>query len=167
MHAEPRLPEHCVQFAAELAWGDSDYGNPFGSATPLDPDNPDHMQWVYEVALKRAQERGIEGVTLQLAQGVVKNIVPAIAATNALVAAACANEAFKYVTGAAAALDNIMMYNGASGIYTYAFQYPRNERCGVCSAFVLTAAPTMKLRELIDCLVSDPHLFVLPCLFSS
>lgn len=94
----PRLPEHCIEWASVLEWPKVHDGkNVFQlrsvmltDSSPqdkkLDTDDPEHIGWLYKTALARAQEFKIEGVTWSLTQGVVKNIIPAIASTNAIIA---------------------------------------------------------------------------------
>ena len=89
----PRLPEHCIEWASVLEWPRLFPGNSFRpielthlTDTKLDHDNPEHIQWLFETASARAKEYRITGVTYSLTQGVVKNIIPAIASTNAIIA---------------------------------------------------------------------------------
>jgi len=144
----PRQPQHCIEWAHIIAWEEQRKGD------VLDTDDPEHITWLYKTALARAQEFNIPGVTYSLTQGVVKNIIPAIASTNAIVAASCTSEALKIVTSCAPFLDNYMMYTGdsdASGLYTYKFQAERQEDCPVCGnlAKTLEIDPNMTLGDFI------------------
>jgi len=147
----PRLPEHCIEWAHLIQWKNEFEDKKF------DADNPEDMKWMYETALKRAAEFNISGVTLRLTQGVVKHIIPAIAATNAIIAAAEANEAFKIATNCSEYLNNYMMYNGVTGVYTYTFEYEKKETCPVCgtSETTYTVSPDLRLEEFIDLLAQD------------
>jgi len=122
----PRLPEHCIEWASVLEWPK------VNREKTLDTDDPDHISWLYNVALKRAKEFNIEGVTWSLTQGVVKNIIPAIASTNAIIAASCCNEAFKIATSSAAYLKNYFMFMGTESVYSHTFEHERRDDCPVC-----------------------------------
>ncbi|KLO11889.1 hypothetical protein SCHPADRAFT_854754 [Schizopora paradoxa] len=148
----PRLPEHCIEWASVLEWprvhGDK----------KMDNDDPEHIGWLYSTALKRAKEFNIDGVTWSLTQGVVKNIIPAIASTNAVIAAACCNEAFKIATSSAAYLDNYFMYMGNDSIYTLTFQPERREDCPVCgnNSLPIEISKDMTVEQLIETLGERP-----------
>lgn len=90
-----------------------------------------------------------QGVTYQLTQGVVKNIIPAIASTNAIISAACALEALKTVTMCSTGLNNYMMYTGNTGIYTHTVSYEKDAGCPICSAGTLVpVTPEMTLQQV-------------------
>ena len=88
----PRQPQHCIEWAHIIAWDEQRKDD------TLDTDDPEHITWLYQTALERAKQFNISGVTYSMTQGVVKNIIPAIASTNAIIAAACCNEAYKIIT---------------------------------------------------------------------
>merc|ERR1711988_122820 len=131
----------------------------FGSRV-FDGDNAEDVQWIYERALERANQFNIDGVTYRLTLGVVKNIIPAIASTNAIIAAACSNEAIKFLTGMSRGLNNYMYYNGNEAIATYTIPQQIKENCVVCQNMSLTKTikPDMKLEEFIHLLKVDPRL---------
>jgi NEDD8-activating enzyme E1 len=142
----PRLPEHCIQYAYVISWEET-----FGKNKNVDKDSPQDMKWIYEKALERADRFGIQGVTYQLTMGVVKNIIPAIASTNALVSAACVGEALKVMSGCNFTMDNYMMYMGQTGVYVNTFVYARESECYICSRKNLEVATklTTTLKEFI------------------
>ncbi|XP_053705476.1 NEDD8-activating enzyme E1 catalytic subunit isoform X1 [Synchiropus splendidus] len=152
----PRLPEHCIEYARILQWPKD---KPFGE-TSLDGDNPEHIQWVFERAQERAAEFNITGVTYRLTQGVVKRIIPAVASTNAVIAAACASEVFKIATSAYMPLNNYLVFNDVDGLYTYTFEAERKENCSACSQVPqdLQFSPSAKLQEVLEYLTGHASL---------
>lgn len=89
----PRLPEHCIEYVKLIQWAKE---NPW--SVPIDGDDPQHISWIYEKSMERALQFNITGLTYRLVQGVVKNIIPAVASTNAVIAAVCATEVNYYST---------------------------------------------------------------------
>jgi ubiquitin-activating enzyme E1 C len=152
----PRLPEHCIEYARLLLWPKE---KPFGDdATAIDGDDPAHISWIYEKAVERGAQYGIQGITYRLTQGVVKHIIPAVASTNAVIAAACATEVFKMATSCCSPLNNYMVFNDAEGIYTYVYEQERNPNCLACSnrPQKLEFSPKDKLQDVLDHLIQAP-----------
>merc|ERR1719253_2217001 len=142
----PRIPEHCIAYAYVLQWP-KEFPD-----RKLDADSPSDMKWVYERALERAEKFGIEGVTYMLTMGVVKNIIPAVASTNAIVSAVCVNEAMKVLSFCSQSLNTYMMYMGSDGVHSLSFVYEKKETCPVSSSRTQTLAlpATTTLNALLQ-----------------
>ncbi|KAL4994685.1 hypothetical protein BDV10DRAFT_176347 [Aspergillus recurvatus] len=149
----PRQPQHCIEWAHQIAWQDKRKNDTF------DSDDMEHIGWIYNAALERAKEFNISGVTFQMTQGVVKNIIPAIASTNAVIAAATTSEALKIATSCNPFLENYMMYAGEEGVYTYTFEAEKKPDCPVCGnlARKITVNPDATLEEFIETLGERPE----------
>eukprot|EP00850_Spirogloea_muscicola_P013304 SM000089S23860 [mRNA] locus=s89:479327:482609:+ [translate_table: standard] len=129
----PRSPAHCIEYAHLILWGQE------RADTQFDADDPEHMKWVYN-------------------KGVVKNIIPAIASSNAIIAATCALETLKTATMCSAGMDNYMMYVGSQGVYTHTVSYEKDAACIICSPSIPLHVPSsLTLRELIQKLVTFPR----------
>ena len=168
----PRNAAHCILYAHLI-----EYPKHFPDAK-ADKDDPQYQQdkpdkddpaaparrprvvpAVPRSPARSAAQFSIPGVTLMHTQGVIKNIIPAIASTNAIVAAACANEAFKIVSNCAPYLNNNLMYMGDAGLYAPTFKYEKNPTCLVCGAGVeLETAPTASLTQLLAQIADDARL---------
>lgn len=153
----PRQPQHCIEWAHIIKWEEE------RKDIQLDTDEPEHITWLYTKALDRAKEFGIQGVTYSMTQGVVKNIIPAIASTNAIIAASCCNEAFKLLSASASPLgmpgtNNYMQYTGDAGVYTFTFEHQKKDDCPVCGNLPkdLSVNPEQTLEELVEIFATRP-----------
>ncbi|KFB44439.1 hypothetical protein ZHAS_00012224 [Anopheles sinensis] len=154
----PRMPEHCIEYVKIIQWPKE---TPFGSEVALDGDDPQHVTWVYEKAQERADSFNITGLSYRLVQGVLKNIIPAVASTNAVIAASCATEVFKIASSCCEPLNNYMVFNDVDGIYTYTYEAEKRSDCLACSqvprSVEITDPNTMTLQDLIQHLCDNPE----------
>lgn len=149
----PRMPEHCIEYIYLIKWKEH-------FKQPIDTDNVDDITWVYEQALKRAQTFGIEGVTYNLTLGVIKNVIPAIASTNAIIAASTCLEAIKIISGCSKILKNYFMYMGHEGVYSSITEYEKKENCIVCSVKVkqFKISKNSLLKEFVNSIKNEYNL---------
>uniref|UniRef100_A0A182P6A8 NEDD8-activating enzyme E1 catalytic subunit n=1 Tax=Anopheles epiroticus TaxID=199890 RepID=A0A182P6A8_9DIPT len=154
----PRLPEHCIEYVKIIQWPKE---TPFGADVALDGDDPQHVTWVYEKAQERANSFNITGLSYRLVQGVLKNIIPAVASTNAVIAAACATEVFKIASSCCEPLNNYMVFNDVDGIYTYTYEAEKRSDCLACSQVPrpveINDPNGMTLQDLIQHLCENPE----------
>jgi len=109
------------------------------------------LTWLMERALERASKFNIKGVTYMMTMQVVKNIIPALASTNAVISAACVNEAWKILARSHPRMNSYFQYYGHSGVTCSTFPYQRNSECDHCSSPVTwKVKPTDTLQVFLD-----------------
>ncbi len=127
----PRKPEHCVEWAMMSAWDamvtEKVTSGEWSSRRKYDGDNPDDIEWINRAAQKRARQFNIKGVDYFFTMGVVKKIIPAIASTNAFIAAQCVTEAIKLITHCSQTLDNTCVIKGSEGFVSNIERLNRRE----------------------------------------
>jgi ubiquitin-activating enzyme E1 C len=151
----PRVPEHCVLYAKLKSWeNEAPFGkDDKGNINDVDGDNADHILWIADKARARQAQFKIEGtIDFAFTQGVVKNVIPAVGFTNAMIASMCANEAIKLATGIVKAMDNYTYYDGgANGVASYTQQMFSDPTCPSCQARgVVRTERTWTPQQLID-----------------
>lgn len=153
----PRLPEHCIEYAKVIQWPSA---APFGTGVSVDGDDPNHISWIYEKACERAQQYGIQGVTYMLTKGVIKHIIPAVASTNAVIAAMCTLEVVKVATYCYKPMNNYIIFNDSQGVYTYVFEAEKKDDCPACSQKPVDIhfKASSTLQEVLDYLKDNPSL---------
>ncbi|SCU97155.1 LAFA_0G10066g1_1 [Lachancea sp. 'fantastica'] len=126
----PRLPEHVIEYLLTVQWALEQPDRSF------DYTRNEDFEWLLKRSLERAALFKIDSskLTASFVLGVVKNIVPSVASTNAIIAAQCCNEVSKllYNEYDIETSNNFMVYNGQNGCFTYAFKHERLPDCLVC-----------------------------------
>lgn len=125
----PRIPEHCVLYIKEKLWRD------LRPDEELDADVPEHIVWVTERAQERQRHFNLGGsIDYAFTLGVVKNVVPAVGFTNAVVAGCMVIEALKLATAIAQPLRSYAFYDGSADGVTSTTQFlaPADD-CPLCS----------------------------------
>ena len=141
----PRKPEHCIYYAHKALWPKNKGKEIF------DIDNEDHVTWVTEKANEHAKKFKLKfEIDNKATRRFIKNIVPAIASTQAIIASICCTEAFKILSDRAPFLNNkidvdvdknvinFINYNGNSDFCGTNFgliQYNRVETCQACTDY--------------------------------
>lgn len=153
---KPRKFAHCLEFAAFVLWKQHNPNESF------DADSPVHLEWICREARERARDFGIlydaSESSCKAAQRVLKNVIPAISSTNAIIAAMCCNEVLKLILECGSTLNNYFLYNGTESIYCNSFENERLANCLVCSPLKTNERIQSKIsfettvQELVDLL---------------
>lgn len=158
----PRLPEHCIEYIYIVMWKEN-------FNRPVDKDSYEDVNWICQEAQKRAQSYGIEGVNYSLTLGVLKNVIPAIASTNAIIAASTCLETIKLLSGCSKVLNTTFMYMGHEGVYADTSEYASRPDCPVCSVKVkkIPVSSHTSLRDFINNYLKPQYNLIDPSVYSA
>lgn len=141
---KPRLPEHCVMYAKEK-WIINHPDIEF------DIDNMEHLEMITKDAKDHADKFGLSGIDSSFVTRVIKNTIPAIASTQAMIASVCVTEAIKCISECAPCVNNRVDFNSESGFCVDSFNFSSKD-CDLCYPKLLDEiemSSTVSLSEAI------------------
>lgn len=123
----PRTREHCLGWALSLAW-------PKRYPFEFDPADPHHLVLLTSIVQAQAQEKGIAGADAQFVETSVRQLVPAVVSTCALIAGVAVLVGLASVTAASLDLktDNYWFYNGVEGAFLQSHSLHLDPDCLIC-----------------------------------
>lgn len=128
----PRLPEHVIEYVITIEWPKAFNTKNFDLSSSND------LDWIYKNSIKRAIEFNIDtmNISKKFILDVLKNIIPSVSTTNAIIASQCCTELMKliYDITEIETSNNFTIYNGEDGCFNYSFRYERLKNCQVCSS---------------------------------
>ncbi|SCU92368.1 LAMI_0E10000g1_1 [Lachancea mirantina] len=126
----PRKPEHLIEYALMVQWPQT-----FPDVS-FDYENPDHLHWLTEQSIDRAQSYAIDAsaLTPNFILGVIKNIVPSVVSTNAIIAGQCciAMTRLLYDLYDFENSPNFSIFNGEEGAFSHSYLHSRDPNCLIC-----------------------------------
>lgn len=120
----PRTLEHVIEYVLTVLFPGANF------------DDSSDVTRLLDLSRTRASQFGIDTTTLtpEYLLGIAKNIIPSVSTTNAMVAAACCEQAVAiyYDLTDIQTMPTFTIFNGANGFFSHSFQYQRNPECIVC-----------------------------------
>eukprot|EP00939_MAST-03C_sp_MAST-3C-sp1_P001537 g1537.t1 len=115
----PRKPEHCVLYAKKIMWNKMAdamvESGKWSEKRDPDTDSREDMEWIAKSAQKHADAHNLSAkIDVDYSMGVVKNIIPAVPCSNAMIAASSTVEAIKLLTMCGQTQDNYLLLNGSN-----------------------------------------------------
>ncbi|KWU43431.1 hypothetical protein RHOSPDRAFT_19585 [Rhodotorula sp. JG-1b] len=129
--------------------------DPNGEALSFDKDDEDTLDFVVGAANLRAAAFDIEGQTKFQVKEYAGNIIPAIATTNAIIAAALVHQALNVLRGSWDSARSIWLLRNSERVFDVSPLYPPNPHCAVCRAVYVPVrvVEDVTLGELVKTLV--------------
>ncbi|GAA5865163.1 hypothetical protein JCM3774_002157 [Rhodotorula dairenensis] len=129
--------------------------DPKGEALSFDKDDEDTLDFVVGAANLRAAAFGIESQTKFQVKEYAGNIIPAIATTNAIIAAALVHQALNVLRGSWDSARTIWLKRASDRVFDVSPLSPPNPHCAVCRAVYVPVrvVEDVRLGELIHSLV--------------
>eukprot|EP00758_Cryptobia_borreli_P002760 Tbor_TRINITY_DN3264_c0_g2::TRINITY_DN3264_c0_g2_i1::g.23742::m.23742/K10686/UBE1C, UBA3; ubiquitin-activating enzyme E1 C len=158
LESVPRSTEHCILYVKQKTWEDK---WPFGPSVGIDGDDLNHVDWIMQHAKERQEKFNIPGIIdISFTQGIIKNSIPTIGFTNAMVGGLMVNEMIKYISGIAKQGPHFTFFNGRHDFVMNSTDIALESPCSVCHPqrhlYIKDKLDSISLAEVLSMIHEHP-----------